>query len=71
MQRRNHSAFGFARPYRDALAKRALRIGLWMKIVEDYEKRVLSSMVKKGATLEEKNQLAENLKISRATCTAS
>ena len=37
------------------------------EIVEDYEKRVLSSMVKKGATLEEKNQLAENLKISRAT----
>ena len=28
---------------------------------------MLSSMVKKGATLEEKNQRAEKLKISRAT----
>ena len=32
----------------------ALRIGSLDEIVEDYEKRVLSSMVKKGATLEEK-----------------
>ncbi|MBO5330254.1 sigma-54 interaction domain-containing protein [Anaerotignum sp.] len=36
-------------------------------IVGEYEKRVLGSMIKKGATLEEKNQLAETLKISRAT----
>ena len=37
------------------------------EILAEYEKRVLGSMVKKGTTLEEKNQLAENLKISRAT----
>ena len=37
------------------------------EIVGEYEKRVLGSMIKKGATLEEKNQLAETLKISRAT----
>jgi transcriptional regulator with PAS, ATPase and Fis domain len=36
-------------------------------IVSEYEKRVLGSMIKKGAPLEEKNQLAETLKISRAT----
>ena len=36
-------------------------------IVSEYEKRVLGSMIKKGASLEEKNQLAETLKISRAT----
>lgn len=37
------------------------------EIVEEYEKRVLSSMIKKGASLEEKNLLADGLKISRAT----
>ena len=36
-------------------------------IVGEYEKRVLGSMIKKGASLEEKNGLAETLKISRAT----
>ena len=36
-------------------------------IVSEYEKRVLGSMIKKGASLEEKNGLAETLKISRAT----
>lgn len=37
------------------------------EIVEEYEKRVLGSMIKKGAPLEEKNALAESLRISRAT----
>lgn len=37
------------------------------EILGEYEKRVLGSMIKKGASLEEKNQLADALKISRAT----
>lgn len=37
------------------------------EIIEEYEKKVLGSMIQKGATLEEKNHLAETLQISRAT----
>ncbi len=33
----------------------------------EYEKRVLGSMIRKEATLAEKNALADALKISRAT----
>ncbi len=37
------------------------------EILGEYEKRVLGSMIKKDATLAEKNQLADSLQISRAT----
>lgn len=37
------------------------------EILGDYEKKVLSSLIKPSATLEEKNALAETLQISRAT----
>lgn len=37
------------------------------EIMEEYEKRVLGSMLKQNASLAEKNQLADALKISRAT----
>lgn len=37
------------------------------EIMEEYEKRVLGSMIKKNATLAEKNELADALRISRAT----
>lgn len=37
------------------------------EILGDYEKKVLSSFIKPNASLEEKNALAETLKISRAT----
>ncbi len=36
-------------------------------IMKEYEKRVLTNLVKKNTTVEEKNQLAKTLKISRAT----
>lgn len=37
------------------------------EILGDYEKKVLSSLIKPSASLEEKNALAETLQISRAT----
>ena len=37
------------------------------KIMEEYERRVLSSMIRPDASLAEKNLLADSLKISRAT----
>jgi len=37
------------------------------EIMGEYEKRVLGSMIRKEATLAEKNALADALKISRAT----
>ena len=37
------------------------------RIMEEHEKRVLGSMIRKNATLAEKNELAAALKISRAT----
>lgn len=37
------------------------------QIMEEYEKQVLGSMIRKDATLAEKNALADALKISRAT----
>lgn len=37
------------------------------EMMEEYEKRILTKLVKKNATLEEKNHLAKALKVSRAT----
>ena len=37
------------------------------KMMEEYEKRILTKLAKKNTTLEEKNQLAKELKVSRAT----
>ena len=37
------------------------------EMMSDYEKRILMRMVKPGASLEEKNHLADTLQVSRAT----
>jgi len=37
------------------------------KMMEEYEKRILTKLIKKNSTLGEKNQLAKSLEVSRAT----